>query len=210
MTLAVLGFLVFFGFYAAPLGGPGSGAFTPATVATHEVEMWQAARAGDEFAAFMSAVALQREQYRLSWFRAVQAGFHVARAVTTFQGLRNRYERVLPDLEAAAGVQKAWSGGSLDPAAVGRAELNWWVTRRLPNLDTLDQVAPLVEKEYELRYGLRPGAAADAATRRAEAALMFDASRTDPNIPAIIKALTDSYESLRRTIVRTAAPSARD
>jgi hypothetical protein len=67
-------------------------------------------------------------------------------------------------------------------------------------------VAPLIEREYELRYGLRGGAASDAAARRAEAALMFDASDTDPNIPAITKMLTESYTSLRRVLIHDNRP----
>ncbi|MCC7010899.1 MAG: hypothetical protein IT184_18955 [Acidobacteria bacterium] len=205
LTLTILGGVVYLGFVAGPFGGLGPGDFSPETVAEREVAFWQATRAREEFGAFVNAVRLQREQHRYSWFRALEAGFYTTRAALTFQGLHSRYERVLPDLETAAGVQKAWTKADLDPSAVARAELNWWVTRRLPHLSTLDQVAPLIERDYELRYRLRPGAASDAAARRAEAALLFDASDVDPNLPAITRLLTASYQSLRRTLVRTDA-----
>lgn len=205
MTVVALVFACYLGFYAVPLGGPGEGDFTPEQVAAHEVGLWQSARAGEEVGTFLHAVQLQREQYRLSWFRAVQAGFFLARASLTFATMKERYERVLPDLEAIAGVEKQWTGKDIDPQAIARAELTWWVTRRLPHLNTVDQLGPLVGRDYELRYRLRPGAASDAATRRAEAMLMFDAEKVDPNIPAITKALTDSYQALRRTLVRTDA-----
>jgi len=206
MMVAVVGFLAYLAFVAVPLGGPGEGDFAPGNVAAHEVALWQSAHAGEEVGTFVSATQFERELHRYSWFRAAQAGFHVARAATTFASLRGRYERVLPDLEAAATIQRGWTGADIEPASVARAQLNWWVTRRMPNLDTLDQVAPLVQREFELRYRLRPGAASDAAARMAEAALLFDHSPADPDIVAITKLLTDAYQALRRSIVQARTP----
>jgi hypothetical protein len=105
-----------------------------------------------------------------------------------------------------AEIHRSWTNAAFSPPAVAQAELNWWVTRRLPNLNSLDQVAPLLEREYELRYGLRAGTAFDAAARRAEAVLMFDANETDPNIAAITTMLTESYTSLRRVLTHDNTP----
>jgi len=203
LTLLIVGVVAYLAVLAPPFGGPDEAAFTPATVAEHEVAMWQSARAGEEVGTFISATALERERHRLTWFRAAQAGYHLARAAVTFAMLENRFERVLPDLEAAAAVHQTAVGRPTDPAAIARAQLNWWVTRRMPNLNTQDHVAPLIDEEYELRYRLRPGAASEAAARMADAALQFDASKVDPNVPAITRMLTQAYEALRRTMTQS-------
>ena len=200
ITLALVGTFVYVGFFQLPSGGAADGQFDPDRLAVEEVNLWRAAKIQDEVSTFTSAVVVLREQHRYSWFRAAQAGFYMARAASTFSTLKTRYERVLPDLEEAAAIHKAWTNASFEPAAVARAQLNWWVTKQLPNLNTIDQVAPLVSEEFELRYGLPAGAASGAAVRRAEAALLFETGGRDPNIGAVTKALADSNLMLQRVI----------
>ena len=200
IMLALVGTLVYAGFFHLPPGGPADGQFDPDKLAVDEVALWRAAQSQDEFSIYTSAVVMLREQHRYSWFRAAQAGYYMARAASTFSTLKTRYERVLPDLEDAAAIHKAWTNAAFEPAAVARAQLNWWVTKQLPNLNTIDQVAPLVSDELELRYGLPAGAASGAAARRAEAALLFENGGRDPNVAAVTKALAESNRMLQRVI----------
>jgi hypothetical protein len=200
---AILGLLVYTAFYSLPSGEPGDGRFDPERVATAELEVWKAAKSQDEVSVFLNLTAQLREEHRYSWFRAVQAGFYLARATTTFAGLRGRYERVLPDLEDAAAIHRDWVHSSFDPGAVARAQLTWWVTRRLPNLNSADQVAPLIGEEYALRYRISAGAASEAAFRRSDALMLFDSGGPDPNTAAVTKILTESYRSLQRAILQS-------
>ena len=114
---------------------------------------------------------------------------------------------MLPDLKEAATIHKAWTHASFEPAAVGRAQLTWWVTKQLPNLNSLDQVAPLVGNEFELRYGLPAGATSGAAAKRAEAVLLFDNGGRDPNVAAVTKILTESNQLLQRVIANRRKPT---
>ena len=91
VTLAVLGLLVFVGFYHLPSGGHTDGQFDAQKLAVAEVDLWKAAKIQDEFSIYTSSVVMLREQHRYSWFRAAQAGFYMARAVSTFATLKTRY-----------------------------------------------------------------------------------------------------------------------
>jgi len=198
--LALIGSVVYFGFFAVPPGDRGDGRFDPDKLAAQEVDVWMAAKAREEVGTFTACVVMLREKHRYSWFRAAQAAFYLSRAATVFEGLNTRYERVLPDLEEAAAVHKTWVGASFDPAAVARAQLTWWVTRRTPNLNSLDQLTPLVAEEYALRYKIGAGMASGPASRMAEAALLFDSGGRDPNRAAVEKVLADSYRLLKRVL----------
>lgn len=202
LMAVILGLLVYTAFYALPPGEPGDGRFDPDRVAAIELEVWKATKAQDELSVFLNLTTQLREEHHYSWFRAAQAGFYMARATTTFAELRGRYERVLPDLEDAATIHRNWVNAGFDPAAVARAQLTWWVTRRLPNLNSVDQVAPLIAEEYALRYRISAGAANEAAIRRADAALLFDSGGHDPNAAAVTKLLAESYRSLQRAILQ--------
>lgn len=202
LTIITLGLVVYVGFYSVPPGEPGDGHYDPDKLAAAEVAVWQSVQAREDFGVFFNMLPVEREAHRYSWFRAAQSSYYMARAATTFVGLRARYERVLPDLEDAAAVHKAWVKASFDPAVVARAELDWWVTRRLPNLNSVDQIAPLIAREYAMRYDISEGQATDAALRRAEAMELFDAGGADPRINVITKMLADSYRSLQHAILQ--------
>ena len=89
---------------------------------------------------FTLLVTMLHEQYRYSWATATIEAFHLARAAATFGDLRGGYEVVLPDLEAAYATAKSWTGRGFDPRAVARAELAWWVARRVPGRNSPEQV----------------------------------------------------------------------
>ena len=202
---ALLAALVYGGFYAVPAGDRAEGRFDPERLASREVEVWKATQAREEWGAYIAVVPMLREQCRYSWFRAAQASFYVARAMTTFVTLRGRYERVLPDLEDAATIERDWMGATFDPAAVARAQLNWWVTRRMLNLNSVDQIASLIADEYRLRYNVPESLVMDAALRRAEAADMAEAGGGDPNWSAVTKLLVESNRRLQQAVARPRA-----
>ena len=200
ITLGLLAFGVYMGFFAAPAGKPEPTSFDPALVAEYEVGLWQAARVREEVGSFTNAVLLQRELNRYTWFRALQTGWPASRATSTFYHLTHRYERVLPDLEEIAAVEKVWRNGNFDTAVVARTQLNWLVTGRMPNLGDSNEVASMMAEEYGLRYGLRPDQMFSAAALRAEAYKMSILPSVDPDWPTITKLLADSYSALRTAL----------
>jgi hypothetical protein len=198
--LALVAAVVYGGFFAVPAGPRAEGQFDPERLATDEVDVLKAVAAREEWGTYAALVPMLREQHRYSWFRAAQASYYEARALTTFPELTSRYERVLPDLEDAATIERDWMDAVFDPMAVARAELTWWVTRKMPNLNSADQVAPLISDEYSLRYHLAPGQAMDAALRRAEALELAGRGGNDPDWPGVEKLLTESNRALKQAI----------
>ena len=196
ILVLALALVAYAGFVSAPEGKHVDGDFDAEVVATNEVAAWQAAKAHEDFSVFFSLVSMEREQNQYTWFRAAQAGFYLSRATTTFTDLHSRYERVLPDLEAAAAIEKDWMDGAFDPAAVARAQLDGWVARRMPNLNSVENVAGFIGKQYSLRYHLPEDRVMAAATLRAEATALVDEGGSDPDWKTITKRLTDSYNSL--------------
>ena len=89
---------------------------------------------------------------------ATLEGFHLARAAATFGDLRGGYDVVLPDLEAAYVKAKSWTQAEFDPRAVARAELAWWVARRVPGQNSAEQIGGLIADEVRaaVRDDARP------------------------------------------------------
>src|SRR6185295_16026273 len=127
----VLGGLIALTFVPPP--GPGSlKTFDPDRVADLEVDMWQAYYRKERLRLFRGLLTLLREQNGYSWARAGQQAFYFAKAASTFGSATGDYERVLPDLTKGYGVMRNWTGAGFDPETVARAELAWWVARRVP------------------------------------------------------------------------------
>jgi len=203
--LAALAALVYVGFFWVPPPSAAGAEAEAGQVAAHEVAAWQAVRAKQDFAIYFSFVQMQRLQHHYTWFRALESAFYLSRATSTFQGLSTRYERVLPDLETLAGIEKSWRKASFDPTAVARAQLNWWVTRRMQNLNTTDQIAALIGEEFALRYPRAGGRSMDAAHLRAQAVKLLDDGGIDPDWRTITQLLTQSYRALGAATSETPA-----
>jgi hypothetical protein len=200
IMLAALALGVFIGFFQVPDDKFDVADFDPSFVATREMEGWRAGRANEEYGAFIAHMLQMRELHRYTWFRAVQTGIDTARTSLVFGDLRGRYERVLPNLEAVASVQKTYRKAAFDPAIVARTQLNWMVTARLPNLNDLNEISGQMAEEYGLRYGLRTDQMFAAAQPRAEAFKMMITSEGDPDWPAILALLEQSYTALQRAL----------
>ena len=167
---------------AAPEGPRSLRQFEPRRLADLELRMWQAYYAKENVRLFGLLVTLLREQYRYPWWRAVEEGFHLARAAATFGNARSDYEQVLPDLEAANATAREWLDAGFDPAAVARAELAWWVARRIPGQNSVEQVGGLIADEYALLYEVPRERVLASALLRAEAAAMRDARVSEPGL----------------------------
>jgi hypothetical protein len=170
--------------------------FDPDRLADLELRMWQAYYSKENVRLFALLVTMLHEQYRYSWATATREGFHLARAAATFGNLRGNYDVVLPDLETAYATAKSWLGAGFDPRTVARAELAWWVARRIPGQNSPEQVGGLMADEYALLYETSRDRVATAALLRAEAGKLRDDEAAHPDWETIRRLLQDSYRSL--------------
>ena len=188
-------------FVLTPPRGPRSmRVFNPTRLADLEVRMWQAYYAKERARLFALLVTMLHEQYHYSWATATVEGFHLARAAATFGDLRGGYDVVLPDLEAAYARAKSWMHAEFDPRAVARAELAWWVARRVPGQNSPEQIGGLIADEYALLYETTRARVAAAALLRAEAAALRDAQAKQPDWDRIGRLLLQSYSDLRSAL----------
>jgi len=171
LPLCAGGYLAF----AAPDGPRSLRQFEPQRLASLELEMWRAYYSRENVRLFRLLVVMLREQYNYPWATAVREGVHLARAAATFATARADYEVVLPDLMAAYTIARDWTGAGFDPAAVAKAELAWWVARRIPGQNSPEQIGELIAVEYALLYESTPAAMRRSAQLRARAAALRDA-----------------------------------
>lgn len=174
--------------------------FDPDRMAELEVDMWQAYYRKENARLFALLATMLHEQYRYTWLRSCQAGFHLARAAARFGDARSDYERVLPDLERAYAIARAWMGASFDPAAVARAELSWWVARRVPGEDAPANVGRLIAREYALLYEAPVDRVSESAALRAEAGALRDRGGAAADWREVSRLLHASYGSLHRAV----------
>jgi hypothetical protein len=180
-----------------PSGNRSIRSFDADRIANLEVGMWQAYYAKERLKLFGLLVLTLREQYHYSWATAVGAAFHLARAAATFGDASGNYEVVLPDLTAAYQTVKAQSRATFDPRDVARAELSWWVARRVPGQNSSQQIGRLIAEEYAALYAAPVGDVARAGLLRAQAAALRDAQAANPDWDTIRQMLIDSYRDLR-------------
>jgi len=180
-------------------------AFDPDRMAELEVGMWQAYYRKERLRLFALLVTILHEQYRYTWSRAWGAGFHLARAASAFGDARAGYERVLPDLESAYASAKEWTGAGYDPAAVARAELAWWIARRVPSQSSPENVGRLIGEEYALLYEVPQERVRPAGLLRAQAGALRDAGGAEADWTAVSRLLRDSYRSLRGAVTAGSA-----
>jgi hypothetical protein len=183
-----------------PRGARSMREFNPPRLADLEVRMWQAYYAKERLRLFGLLVTMLHEQYHYSWATATLEGFHLARAAATFGDLRSGYDVVLPDLEAAYAKAKSWTHAEFDPRAVARAELAWWVARRVPGENSAEQIGGLIADEYALLYETTRARVEAAALLRAQAAALRDAQAGRPDWERIGRLLLQSYSELRSAL----------
>lgn len=210
LTIGILGFLVYTGFFAVPGGAPGPAAFDPEVVARHEVAAWQAARVREDMSVFMSCVMYQRELHRLSWFRAAESGMALSKAIAQFPHMTSRFERVMPQLEEVASIEKAWKGAEFDPVAVARSQMNWMImARNFQQANNAQRATSEMADELGLRYGMQPAFMGPVSQDRTEA-FKHILANAEPDWQAMTDLLTKSYATLKTTLTRATDASARD
>lgn len=185
---------------ASPSGRGSMKQFEPTRLANLELRMWQAYYAKQNVRLFALLVEMLREQYHYSWATALREAFHLARAAATFGNARSNYEQVLPDLESAYSTARDWERARFDPSAVARAELAWWVARRIPGQNSPAQVGGLIADEYALLYEVPKPAVERAALLRAQAGALRDAEAARPDWSTIERLLQESYSDLHRAL----------
>ncbi|MBI3490642.1 MAG: hypothetical protein HY047_02430 [Acidobacteria bacterium] len=191
----VLAFIV--AFALTPPRGPRSmRQFNPTRLADLEVRMWQAYYSKERLRLFSLLVTMLHEQYHYSWTVATTEAFHLARAAATFGDLKDHYDVVLPDLETAYATARSWTSASFDPRTVAKAELAWWVARRVPGQNSPEQVGALIADEYALLYETSRKSVETSAFLRAEAAALRDAQAEHPDWIRIGMLLQASYREL--------------
>ncbi len=194
VAVVALGYIVF---VARPPGPRSLRVFDAPRMADLELDMWQAYYAKENVRLFRGLVTMLHEQYRYPWGKALVAGFHLARAAATFGNATSDYERVLPDLARAYAIAKDWTHAGFDPDAVARAELAWWVARRIPGQDSAENVGGLIADEYALLYEVPRERVLESAVLRAEAGTLRDRGGARADWPAVATLLHQSYRSLQ-------------
>jgi hypothetical protein len=184
----------------APAGARSLRNFDPDRTAELELDMWRAYYSHERVRLFKDLVTLLHDQNRYSWAKACVAGFHLARAASTFADLRSDYEQVLPDLERAYDISRDWNRAGFDPAAVARAELAWWVARRQPGQDSPEQVGALIAKENALLYETPLERVLAASVLRARAGRLRDDGGEHADWNEVARLLRESYRQLHASV----------
>ena len=195
VAAGLVAFLLAFAF-TPPRGPRSMRQFNPTRLADLELRMWQAYYARQRVQLFGLLVTMLHEQYRYSWARAATQAYHLARAAATFAELKGGYDVVLPDLESAYASSKSWLNAGFDPAAVARAELAWWVARRIPGQNSAEQVGRLIAEEYALLYDTSIERVSKAALLRATAGRLRDEDAAAPDWNRIGRLLIEAYQEL--------------
>src|SRR5262245_51954416 len=197
---AVVTVAVYVLFVMTPPGPRSLREFDPDRTAALEVDMWQAYYKKQNVRLFRGLVTLTHEQFRYSWARALQASFHLGRAAARFATMRSEYETVLPDLEAGYTIARDWTRESFDPAAVAKAELAWWVARRIPGQDSPEHVGGLIADENALLYHVPRERVLEASVLRARAGKLRDIGGDNADWAEVSRLLVESFRKLHAAI----------
>lgn len=193
--------LVAAGYSLVPPSGPRSlRIFDPDRTAELELDMWQSYYEKRNIRLFADLVTLLHEQNRYSWATASRAALHLARAAATFGNLRSEYEQVLPELIAAYTIERDWLHAGFDPVAVAKAELAWWVARRVPGENSAEQVGALIAEENALLYEVPRDRVLEASTLRARAGKLRDDGGAQADWATVSDLLHQSYRALHAAV----------
>ena len=177
----------------------GSPKFDPDRVAESETRMWQAYYTGDRTQLGLELISLLRYQYSISLLEARDIAERLANAALKFHAAKGNYETVvLPELTDAYRRIKQASSGTFDPDAVARAELAWWVARRMPGQNSAEQVGEKIAKLYALLYGVDRPSFHTAGRLRAEAAKLRDSGRESTDWKEVQRLLIESYREVQK------------
>jgi hypothetical protein len=184
----------------APSGPRSLRTFDPDRLANLEMDMWQAYYRKQNLRLFRDLIVTLHEQYTFSWAGALTTGFYLARAASSFATLTTNYDRVIPDLEHAFTRVRMATDGTFDPAAVAKAELAWWVARRVPGRNSAEQVGRLIAEENALIFNAPLEAVLAPSVLRARAGKLRDDGGINADWTTVSDLLRDSYQQLHRAV----------
>jgi hypothetical protein len=200
--LMFLGFLCavgYVGFLWVPPGPKTPGAFDPDKLAQLHYEVYQAYDGGAEWGLFVGYTKLLREQNKYSWFRAIDAGFHMARATSSLRTVKSHYAaQLLPDLEYVYTIERDWLGATFDPKAVAQAELDAWVSVKEQMPNQMEMTTNSLAVRDALRFSTSESATRGPAALFARAEAMRDDENTD--WPTVFALLTDASRALALSV----------
>jgi hypothetical protein len=162
-----------------------------------ETEMWRVYYRKQKARLFGLLLVLLREQYRLPLGHALRVGFHWARAAAIFGDARGDYDRVLPDLERGYRIVKDWTRSGFDERSVAKAELAWWVARRVPAESSPENVGRLIGELYAQVYDAPVERVVEAGVLRAKAGWIRDQAGERADWGEVAELLLRSFRSLR-------------
>ena len=173
----------------------------PVKAAAAETRMWQAYYAGDHVALRQELTNLLRNQFDISISDADEIGELLASAAMKFESTKSNYKlTVLPDLELAY----SWLKGKLDVEFCSKgsagAELDWWVARRTPGSDSVEEVGRLIAHLYTVLFGENQPAFERAGLLRAQAAHIRDEGGALCNWSEVEQQLQESYQAMQEGV----------
>lgn len=183
-----------------PAGSGDLRAFAPDRLAELELDMWQAYYRHERVRLVRGLVTTLREQYHCSYASALSVGFRFGRAASIFSDVRNGYEQVLPDLEKGYATVRDCAAASFDPAAVARAELAWWVARRIPEQLDPENVGRLIAEENALIFSVPADRVLAASVLRARAGRLRDDGGEQADWRTVGDLLQQSYRALHQAV----------
>jgi hypothetical protein len=174
--------------------------FDPDRLAALEVDMWQAYYRRERVRLTRDLMTALLAQYHCSYANAVRVGFRFGRAASRFAVATGGYESVLPDLEKGYAVVRRCVAGAFDPAAVAKAELAWWVARRIPAEQSPEHVGGLIAEKNALIFTVPRERVLEASVLRARAGRLRDERGEQADWQTVSDLLHRSYRALHQAV----------
>jgi len=176
----------------------GSLHFDPDKVALSETRMWKAYYSGSPVALGSELTRIIRSQFNLRAEQAKTISIPLFRASMMFDAVSGSYDvLVLPDLVVSYKRLKKLTSLSFNPRAAAKAELDWWVARRTPGMDSPEEVGRRIARLYLLLFGKKGKRHFDrAGYLRAKAAHVRDLGGARADWKIIETLLKESYRAL--------------
>jgi hypothetical protein len=188
--------------------------FDPDRLAALETRMWKAYYRRQPARLFVTLVDALRAQARVSRPRALAAGLLLTRAAAGFARATGDYDRFAPDIGRA--YRLLGLPDHVDPEAVARRELRWWVVRREIGLAAGAAAGDSITDLYAVLYDVPRDLVAEAGRLRGLAAEVRDRGAIDdpdgprgpggaywPEVATLLRA---SYRSLKAGLVTSDLP----
>ena len=174
-----------------------------AQIAAAETRMWQAYYRRETMTLGSELAGLLRGQFELSVDESNDIARSIGLAAVTFYSSSGNYENaVLPNLVRAYQQLRDRSGRTFNPEAAARAELTWWVARRTPGQNNIENIGRCISHLYATLYdGPRPEFD-EAGLLRARAASLRDQGGEDCDWREVERLLEKSYKILLAAVAQ--------